>query len=90
MGNVEIERLIILLPIESALLEYIFSFFKLSSQNLLLNSYIFLLLSFKWAFKQLRDIKTPFIFLIIFSSKCGLLTELIFAGKEVANSDYRL
>lgn len=58
MGNVEIERLIILLPTESALLECIFPFLNYQVRV----CYVFLLLFFKWAFRQLRDIKTSFIF----------------------------
>lgn len=33
--------------------------------------------------------KTSFIFLIIFLLKCSFLSGLIFADKDVANSDYR-
>lgn len=61
-----------------------------SNQNLLLNNYSFLL--FGCFSENLVNISTDiinpsFIFLIIFLSICGLLTE-IFADKEVANSAY--
>lgn len=61
------------------------------TQNSLLNSYSFLLFGcFSENLVNIsRDIINPsFIFLIIFLSKYGLLTEIIFADKEAAVSAY--
>lgn len=71
------------LPTESG---SVFFFFQLSSQSLILKSYSFLFFCFHENLGNFsRDIaNTPFILLIIFYAKCDLLTELIFADKEVA------